>query len=70
LSAFGELPLLTVEKWEADVKPLINDRLRRILGESLDASRRGSYLSAVTLIGAVLEGAWYTAGEALRSRDS
>ncbi|MFC9356456.1 hypothetical protein ACFTZB_07710 [Rhodococcus sp. NPDC057014] len=70
MSAVGHVPLLTVEKWESDIEPLLNDRLRRILGECLDAARRGSYLSSVTLLGAVMEGAWYAVGEALRSHDA
>lgn len=70
VSAIGDVPLLTVEKWVSDVEPLVNSRLQRILGESLSAARHGSYLSAVTMLGAVLEGAWYAAGEELRSRDT
>ncbi|MGW5441417.1 hypothetical protein [Nocardia asteroides] len=70
VSAIGDVPLLTVEKWVSDVEPLVNSRLQRLLGESLSAARHGAYLSAVTMLGAVLEGAWYAAGEELRSRDT
>ncbi|MFI9509021.1 hypothetical protein [Nocardia sp. NPDC052566] len=68
LSVVGDLALLTMERW-ADVKPLLNDRLLRLLEECLDAARRGSHLSAVTLMGAVLEGTWWTVAEKLRKRD-
>ncbi len=70
VSAIGDVPLLTVEKWVSDVEPLVNSRLQRLLGESLSAARHGSYLSAVTMLGAVMEGAWYAVGEELRSRDT
>ncbi|MFG1794028.1 hypothetical protein [Nocardia sp. NPDC049149] len=69
LAAAGDLAMLTVERW-TDVKPLLNARLLRLLEESLDAARRGSYLSAVTLMGAVLEGAWWKVAEKLCGRDA
>ncbi|WP_063055832.1 hypothetical protein [Nocardia salmonicida] len=68
-SAIGNVPLLTVQQWVGDVEPLLNDRLKRVLGESLSAASGGAYLAAVILLGAVLEGAWYAVGEELRSHD-
>lgn len=44
-------------------------RTRRCLEEALTAHRHGLYLSAASLLGAVSEGAWYAAGEQLRSSE-
>ncbi|MER7455067.1 hypothetical protein ABTW96_32800 [Nocardia beijingensis] len=68
LTAIGDVALLTVSRW-TDVMPLLNERLLRLLEECLDAARRGSYLSAVTVLGALLEGAWWAVAEKLRKVD-
>lgn len=66
-----DLELLDVDIFAADLVPLgLDARTLRCLQESLASYRRGLFLSAVSLIGAVSEGAWYAAGEQLRSRSS
>ncbi|MGW5312903.1 hypothetical protein ACWEQ0_23845 [Nocardia thailandica] len=69
LEVEGVVPLLTVEKWQVELAPLLNARLLRSLEEALSAARRGSHLSCAALLGSVSEGAWYAAGEQLRTRD-
>lgn len=64
------LPLSSVEPWLAQAGPVLTRRTTRTLGEALAAARRGLYQSALTLLGAVSEGAWYVVGEALRGRST
>jgi len=61
----SELPLLDANAFVDGLDGLLDDRARRCLEEALAASRRGLYLSALNLIGAVSEAAWYSIGEAL-----
>ena len=57
-----------MDVFTADLEALgLDRRTLRCLQEALSAYRRGLYLSAVNLLGAVSEGAWYAAGEQLRS---
>ncbi len=66
-----EVGLLDVDVFTADLEALgLDRRTLRCLQEALSAYRRGLYLSAVNLLGAVSEGAWYAAGEQLRSLSS
>lgn len=62
----GDVDLFTMDLGVLRLDP----RTRRCLEEALTAHRHGLYLSAASLLGAVSEGAWYAAGEQLRSRDS
>ncbi|MFI8664719.1 hypothetical protein ACIGKR_32365 [Rhodococcus qingshengii] len=64
----GDVPLLTVQKWVADIGPLLTDRLPQILDEALNSFSRGQYLGATTLLGSLVEGGWTRAGETLRGR--
>ncbi len=64
------LPLSSVEPWLAQAGPLLTRRTERTLGEALAAARRGLYQAALTLLGAVSEGAWYVVGEAFRGRSA
>ncbi len=64
------LPLSLVEPWLAQAGPLLTRRTERTLGEALAAGRRGLYQAALTLLGAVSEGAWYVVGEAFRDRSA
>jgi hypothetical protein len=48
----------------------LNSRTQRTLEEALEAFRRGLYLAALSLLGAVTEGAWFAAGEALKTTDT
>lgn len=51
-----------------DLDPLgLDPRTARCVREGLEAYRRGAFLAAVSLIGAAVEGAWYAAGQRLRS---
>lgn len=62
------LPLSSVEPWLAQAGPLLTRRTERTLAEALAAARRGLYQAALTLLGAVSEGAWYVVGESFRDR--
>lgn len=67
----AQIELLDVDIFTAELEPLgLDDRTRRCLDEALTAYRRGLHLSAVNLLGAVSEGAWYAAGELLRTRST
>jgi hypothetical protein len=59
------LPILDAGAFVEGLDGLLDVRARRCLEEALAASRRGLYLSALNLIGAVSEAAWYSVGEAL-----
>lgn len=61
----AELPVLDASAFVEGLDGLLDARARRCLEEALAASRRGLYLSALNLIGAVSEAAWYSIGEAL-----
>ena len=66
MPGIGDVDLFTM-----DLRVLrLDPRTRRCLEEALTAHRHGLYLSAASLLGAVSEGAWYAAGEQLRSHDS
>lgn len=59
-----------VDLFNADLGTLrLDPRTQRCLEEALAAHRHGMYLAAANLLGAVSEGAWYSAGEQLRGRD-
>jgi hypothetical protein len=58
------LPILDADGFVEGLDGLLDVRARRCLGEALAASRRGLYLSALNLVGAVSEAAWYSIGEA------
>jgi hypothetical protein len=45
----------------------LSDRAHRALREALASFRRGLYLACASLLGVVSEGAWYAAGERLRT---
>ncbi len=47
----------------------LDDRTLRSLHEALHSYQRGLYLACASLLGAVSEGAWYSAGERLRVYD-
>ena len=64
-AATADLPILDAEAFVEGLDGLLDVRARRCLEEALAASRRGLYLSALNLIGAVSEAAWYSVGEAL-----
>lgn len=63
--ALAALPILDAEAFIEGLDGLLDLRARRCLEEALAASRRGLFLSALNLIGAVSEAAWYSVGEAL-----
>jgi hypothetical protein len=65
----GALPLLTIGAFREGLGDLLNERALRCLDEALGCARRGLYLSAANLLGAVSEAAWYRVGEAFRGRD-
>lgn len=67
----AQIGLLDVDIFTADLEALgLDQRTRRCLEESLASYRRGLHLSAVNLLGAVSEGAWFAAGEVLRTRST
>jgi len=52
----------------ADLAPLgLDARTERSLREAIESYRRGVFLAAASLLGAAVEGAWYAAGQRLRS---
>ncbi len=52
----------------ADLAPLrLDPRTERSLREAIESYRRGVFLDAASLLGAAVEGAWYAAGQRLRS---
>lgn len=54
-----------------DLDPLgLDPRTARCVREGLEAYRRGVFLASASLIGAAVEGAWYAAGQRLRSTSS
>jgi len=66
-----QLPILDADVFSADLANLgLDRRVLDCLSEALQAYRRGLYLSALNMIGAVSEGAWYAAAERLRGRSS
>jgi hypothetical protein len=58
-------PTLTTEEFAAGLGTLLTPRALECLAEALAAFRRGLYLSAVNLLGAVSEAAWYRLAELL-----
>ena len=64
-----QLPILDADVFSADLSSLgLDRRVLVCLSQALQAYRRGLYLSALNMIGAVSEGAWYAAAERLRGR--
>jgi hypothetical protein len=60
---------LDVDVFAGDLSELrLDPRTIRCLRECLVAYRRGLYLAAANLLGAAVEGAWYTLAEQLRDR--
>jgi hypothetical protein len=52
----------------ADLAPLgLDPRTQRSLREAIESYRRGVFLAAASQLGAAVEGAWYAAGQCLRS---
>ncbi len=52
----------------ADLGPLgLDPRTERSLREAIESYRRGVFLAAASQLGAAVEGAWYAAGQRLRS---
>ena len=65
MNGFGDVDLFS-----ADLATLrLDPRTQRCLEEALTAHRHGMYLAAANLLGAVPEGAWYSADEQLRGLD-
>jgi len=63
-------PILDAEIFNADLDPLdLDDRARLCIREALEAYRRGLYLSCVSLLGAVSEGAWWRMAWRLRRKN-
>jgi hypothetical protein len=58
-------PTLSTDEFVAGLGTLLSARAVECLDEALAAFRRGLYLSAVNLLGAVSEAAWYRLGELL-----
>jgi hypothetical protein len=58
-------PLMDSSHYMRGLEDLLDDRARRCLDEAIASARRGLYLSAVNLLGAVSEAAWYRIGEAI-----
>lgn len=65
-----DAPALTTDEFAAGLGTLLTPRARVCLEEALAAFRRGLYLSAVNLIGAVSEAAWYRLAELLEPAES
>lgn len=64
------LPILDVDLFSADLAVLgLDDRALRCIREALEAYRRGLYLSCISLLGAVSEGAWWQLAERFRGRN-
>jgi len=47
----------------------LDSRTRRCIAEALDAYQARLYLACANMLGAAFEGAWYAAGERLRTLD-
>lgn len=61
---------LDADVFAADLSDLqLDPRTIRCLQECLVAYRRGLYLAAASLLGAAVEGAWYTVAEQLREQE-
>jgi hypothetical protein len=65
---FCEPVLLDASQFLRGTADLLDERGKRCLDEALRAARRGLYLSAVNLLGAVSESTWYGIGRALEAR--
>ena len=70
LTGFLDAPTLTTEEFAAGLGTLLTPRAMECLAEALTAFRRGLYLSAVNLLGAVSEAAWYRLAELLEPTES
>ena len=68
-SEFLEPVLLDASQFLEGMQDLLDERGTRCLDEALRAARRGLYLSAVNLLGAVSESAWYTVGRMFEAED-
>jgi len=68
--ALGDAPALTAAEFAAGLGTLLTPRALECLSEALAAHRRGLYLSAVNLLGAVSEAAWYEVGIGLESEST
>jgi hypothetical protein len=66
---FCEPMLLDAGQFLRGTSDLLDERGKRCLDEALRAARRGLYLSAVNLVGAVSESAWYGIGRTLEAED-
>lgn len=63
----GEAPALSAAEFAAGLGSLLTPRALECLSEALTAYRRGLYLSAVNLLGAVSEAAWYEVASGLEA---
>ena len=65
--AANVLPIVDVDLFTADLEGLkLDDRALLCVREALEAFRRGLWLSCVSLLGAVSEGAWWRLAESMR----
>lgn len=65
-SSLREPPALNGREFASGLGTLLSARALQCLDEALAAYRRGLYLSAVNLLGAVSEAAWYEIGSSLQ----
>ncbi len=70
LGALGDAPALSAAEFAAGLGTLLTPRALECLSEALAAYRRGLYLSAVNLLAAVSEAAWYQVGAGLESEST
>jgi len=66
----GDAPALSSAEFAAGLGSLLTPRALECLSEALAAYRRGLYLSAVNLLGAVSEAAWYEVASRLEGESS
>lgn len=66
----GEAPALDASAFTQGLGSILTPRAVECLEEALAAYRRGLYLSAVNLLGAVSEAAWYQVAAGLESENS
>jgi hypothetical protein len=66
IGALGDAPALSAAEFADGLGSLLTPRALECLSEALTAYRHGLYLSAVNLLGAVSEAAWYEIGAQLQ----
>lgn len=67
IGSLGEAPNLSADEFASGLGLLVTPRALECLVEALAAYRRGLFLSAVNLLGAVSEAAWYEVGSRLET---